>query len=89
MFHGEVKQDASTGQMIFRVPEIVAFISTLITLEPGDVILTGTPEGVGLGRKPPVYRKAGEKCVRCAGTIRSIRQPPSKRATYFCPRRQQ
>jgi len=45
--NGEVKQDASTGQMIFRVPEIVAFVSTLVTLEPGDVIATGTPAGVG------------------------------------------
>ena len=45
--NGEVKQDANTGQMIFNTAELVEFISTLVTLEPGDIISTGTPSGVG------------------------------------------
>lgn len=45
--NGELRQDASTGEMIFSVPEIVAFISRVVTLEPGDLIATGTPSGVG------------------------------------------
>jgi len=56
--NGEVKQDATTGQMIFRVPEVVAFASTLMTLEPGDVIATGTPAGVGSATG--TFLKAGD-----------------------------
>jgi len=48
--NGEVRQDASTGDMIFTVPEVVAFISQIVTLEPGDLIATGTPGGVGSAR---------------------------------------
>jgi 2-keto-4-pentenoate hydratase/2-oxohepta-3-ene-1,7-dioic acid hydratase in catechol pathway len=48
--NGEVKQDATTGQMIFSVPAIIAFLSSFMTLEPGDVIATGTPSGVGSAR---------------------------------------
>ncbi len=44
----ELKQDANTGQMIFKVPEVVAYISSIVTLRPGDVIATGTPSGIGL-----------------------------------------
>jgi 2-keto-4-pentenoate hydratase/2-oxohepta-3-ene-1,7-dioic acid hydratase in catechol pathway len=45
--NGEVRQDASTGQMIFDVPSLVAYVSRVMTLEPGDLLITGTPEGVG------------------------------------------
>ena len=45
--NGQVKQDASTAEMVFSVPAIVAFLSELVTLQPGDVIATGTPSGVG------------------------------------------
>lgn len=48
--NGEVRQDASTSEMVFSVPEIVAFISRVVTLEPGDLIATGTAAGVGMGR---------------------------------------
>ena len=58
--NGETMQDSSTGQMIFGVPELVEWISENITLEPGDVIATGTPPGVGFARKPSVYLKAGD-----------------------------
>lgn len=58
--NGQVMQDGNTKMMIFSVPFIVSYISKISTLEPGDVILTGTPEGVGYARKPPVYMKAGD-----------------------------
>jgi 2-keto-4-pentenoate hydratase/2-oxohepta-3-ene-1,7-dioic acid hydratase in catechol pathway len=47
--------------MIFRVPEIIEFITNSITLEPGDVIATGTPAGVGFARKPPVFLEPGDR----------------------------
>ena len=56
----EVMQSASTSEMLFSVPELIEFISTFTTLEPGDVIATGTPSGVGHFREPPVYLKAGD-----------------------------
>jgi len=46
--------------LIFNVPQIIEFITASITLEPGDVIATGTPAGVGVGRKPPVFLKPGD-----------------------------
>lgn len=58
--NGETLQDGNTADMIFGVAEILAHLSTAMTLEPGDVIATGTPPGVGLGRKPPRWLKAGE-----------------------------
>ena len=57
---GRVLQDANTSTMVFSVAESIAFISSVMTLEPGDVISTGTPEGVGFVRKPPIYLKAGD-----------------------------
>lgn len=58
--NGETMQDSSTNQMIFGVAELVEFLSRYITLEPGDVVATGTPPGVGFARKPPVYLKDGD-----------------------------
>jgi 2-keto-4-pentenoate hydratase/2-oxohepta-3-ene-1,7-dioic acid hydratase in catechol pathway len=57
-------QDGSTTDMIFGVPELVSFISQSITLDPGDVIATGTPAGVGVFRDPPVFLEPGDR-VRC------------------------
>lgn len=57
---GKRYQDGTTETMIFPVAEIVAYCSQLMTLMPGDVITTGTPPGVGMGQKPPVYLKGGE-----------------------------
>jgi 2-keto-4-pentenoate hydratase/2-oxohepta-3-ene-1,7-dioic acid hydratase in catechol pathway len=57
-------QDDSTASMIWSVPELIAFISRQITLEPGDVIVTGTPSGVGVYRDPPVFLQPGDR-VRC------------------------
>jgi 2-keto-4-pentenoate hydratase/2-oxohepta-3-ene-1,7-dioic acid hydratase in catechol pathway len=57
---GKRYQDGSTRTMIFDVPTIVSYISQFMSLQPGDVISTGTPPGVGLGQKPPVYLVAGQ-----------------------------
>lgn len=58
--NGETMQDSNTNQMVFGVAELVEFLSRSITLEPGDVVATGTPPGVGFARKPPVYLQAGD-----------------------------
>lgn len=60
ILNGEVMQDSNTSEMIFHVPFIVHYLSQLTTLEPGDVIMTGTPAGVGQARTPPVFLKAGD-----------------------------
>ena len=66
--NGEIMQDSNTDQMIFGVPALIEFISQTITLEPGDVIATGTPSGVGFARNPPVFLKPGdEMSVSIAG----------------------
>ena len=59
--NGAVMQDSNTNQLIFRVPELIEFITKSISLEPGDVIATGTPSGVGFARKPPVFLKPGDR----------------------------
>jgi 2-keto-4-pentenoate hydratase/2-oxohepta-3-ene-1,7-dioic acid hydratase in catechol pathway len=59
--NGETMQDSNTDQLIFGVPRLIEFISESITLEPGDVIATGTPPGVGFARKPPVFLKPGDQ----------------------------
>jgi 2,4-diketo-3-deoxy-L-fuconate hydrolase len=58
--NGEKMQDGNTADFIFNVPFVVSYVSQFMTLLPGDVISTGTPAGVGLGFKPPVYLKAGD-----------------------------
>ena len=58
--NGETMQASSTRELIFGVDELIAHLSQLITLQPGDLIFTGTPPGVGAARKPPVYIKAGD-----------------------------
>ena len=60
--NGQVVQQANTADMIFDVATLISTISAAITLEPGDVIATGTPAGVGGARKPPLYLKAGDMC---------------------------
>ena len=70
--NGEVLQDGHTGNMIFNIPRLIAYASTIFTLVPGDVIITGTPAGVGVFRKPPRYMKAGDVVeveVEAIGTL--------------------
>jgi len=56
----KVMQDHTTGDLIFNVPELIASLSSTMTLRPGAIILTGTPQGVGFARTPPVWLKAGD-----------------------------
>ncbi len=59
--NGETMQNSSTKELIFGVDEVIAHVSQLVTLQPGDLIFTGTPPGVGVARNPPVYLKAGDR----------------------------
>lgn len=59
--NGETMQDSNTKELIFRIEELIAHISPLMTLQPGDIIFTGTPPGVGMARKPPVFLKPGDE----------------------------
>ncbi|MCE9590043.1 MAG: fumarylacetoacetate hydrolase family protein [Planctomycetes bacterium] len=63
VLNGQVMQSHTTADMIFSVAQIIAFLSQDTTLLPGTVILTGTPQGVGVARKPPVFLKAGDEVV--------------------------
>src|SRR5262245_16261363 len=58
--NGETMQDSSTRQMIFHAEDLIAYISQVATLQPGDLIFTGTPPGVGVARRPPVWLKGGD-----------------------------
>jgi 2-keto-4-pentenoate hydratase/2-oxohepta-3-ene-1,7-dioic acid hydratase in catechol pathway len=71
---GEVMQSANTRDLIFRIPQLIAHISAIVPLEPGDIISTGTPPGVGLGRTPPRWLRDGEDMVidvEGIGTLRN------------------
>ena len=73
--NGETRQRSNTADMIFPVAEIVSYLSQFMTLLPGDVVITGTPEGVGLGVKPmPVFLKRGDVMTLCAGPLGTQRQ---------------
>ena len=70
--NGETMQDSSTRHMLFRIPQLIADISSGVTLEPGDVISTGSPSGVGAGRVPPVFLRPGdlvEATIEGIGTL--------------------
>jgi 2-keto-4-pentenoate hydratase/2-oxohepta-3-ene-1,7-dioic acid hydratase in catechol pathway len=70
--NGQVMQDSNTDDLIFDVPTLVHELTKVFTLEPGDLIVTGTPAGVGLARKPPLYMKPGDVCeveVEGLGTL--------------------
>jgi len=73
--NGVEKQRSNTSKMIFRVPAIIASLSEGLTLEPGDIIATGTPEGVGYARQPPEYLKPGDIVELEIGRIGVLRNP--------------
>jgi 2-keto-4-pentenoate hydratase/2-oxohepta-3-ene-1,7-dioic acid hydratase in catechol pathway len=79
--NGEIRQQSTTGEMLFGVAELICFLSRTMTLCPGDVILTGTPHGVGMGRKPPVYLAHGDVVAAGIGGLGEIRntvvRPPA------------
>lgn len=60
--NGRVVQSASTSEMVFSVIDLISIASEAMTLQPGDIIVAGTPSGVGAGRKPPLWMKAGDRC---------------------------
>ncbi|QEX23695.1 5-oxopent-3-ene-1,2,5-tricarboxylate decarboxylase [Hypericibacter adhaerens] len=72
--NGQVVQDASTSDMIFDVAALISILSEAITLWPGDIIVSGTPSGVGMARKPPLFMKHGDVCeveIEGIGTLRN------------------
>jgi 2-keto-4-pentenoate hydratase/2-oxohepta-3-ene-1,7-dioic acid hydratase in catechol pathway len=73
--NGETVQDSSTAQMVFSVPQTIAYLSHILTLEPGDVVFTGTPPGVGFARKPPRFLKAGDVAEILIDTLGTLRNP--------------
>jgi 2-keto-4-pentenoate hydratase/2-oxohepta-3-ene-1,7-dioic acid hydratase in catechol pathway len=67
--NGELRQRAPVEDLIFDIPTLIETISAAITLEPGDIIATGTPAGVGIGFSPPKFLKPGDVCAsRCRGS---------------------
>jgi 2-keto-4-pentenoate hydratase/2-oxohepta-3-ene-1,7-dioic acid hydratase in catechol pathway len=73
--NGELRQDAVCSDMINSVPQLIAFITEAITLEPGDIIATGTPHGVGLGFDPPRYLRPGDVIEVTIAEIGTLRSP--------------
>ena len=79
--NGQVVQDASTNDLVFDVATLVSTLSEAFTLEPGDVIVTGTPSGVGLARKPPLWMKPGDVCEVELEGIGVLRNPIADQAS--------
>jgi 2-keto-4-pentenoate hydratase/2-oxohepta-3-ene-1,7-dioic acid hydratase in catechol pathway len=73
--NGEVLQHSNTRELIFKIPELVAYLSSVVTLEPGDVVSTGTPAGVGVARKPQRFLRAGDDVVVRVERIGELRNP--------------
>lgn len=77
--NGRTMQDSSTSQLIFRIDETIAYLSRIMTLEPGDLIFTGTPPGVGMARKPPVWLKPGDVAEVEIDGLGTLRNPVARR----------
>jgi len=73
--NGEVLQQSNTRQLIFKIPELIAHLSSVMTLEPGDVVSTGTPAGVGYARKPPRFLQPGDDVAISVDQIGELRNP--------------
>jgi 2-keto-4-pentenoate hydratase/2-oxohepta-3-ene-1,7-dioic acid hydratase in catechol pathway len=72
--NGNIMQDSNTKELIFNIPYLISFLSNTITLQPGDIISTGTPPGVGMGKKPQIWLKHGdvtEATIEGIGTLRN------------------
>jgi 2-keto-4-pentenoate hydratase/2-oxohepta-3-ene-1,7-dioic acid hydratase in catechol pathway len=72
---GETLQHSNTRELIFKIPDLVAHLSSVVTLEPGDVVATGTPAGVGFARVPPRYLQPGDEVVVSIEGIGELRNP--------------
>ncbi len=73
--NGDVLQQSNTCQLIFKIPELIAYLSSVMTLEPGDLVSTGTPSGVGFARKPPRFLQPGDDVVITVDQIGELRNP--------------
>ena len=76
---GELLQHSNTRELIFGVPALIEYISSVVTLEPGDIVATGTPAGVGFARKPPRYLRAGDEVVIRIQGIGELRESGGRR----------
>jgi 2-keto-4-pentenoate hydratase/2-oxohepta-3-ene-1,7-dioic acid hydratase in catechol pathway len=72
---GQVMQDANTKDMVFGVADTICLISECLTLDPGDILVMGTPSDVGAARKPPVFMKSGDPCEIEIESIGVLRNP--------------
>ena len=77
--NGETMQDSNTDQLIFRVPFIISYLSQIFTLQPGDLIFTGTPPGVGMARTPPVWLKDGDSVEVEIDGLGTLHNPVGRR----------
>jgi 2-keto-4-pentenoate hydratase/2-oxohepta-3-ene-1,7-dioic acid hydratase in catechol pathway len=75
LVNGETVQDSNTSQMVFSVPQTIAYLSHILTLEPGDLVFTGTPPGVGFARKPPRFLKGGDVAEIIIDGLGTLRNP--------------
>jgi 2-keto-4-pentenoate hydratase/2-oxohepta-3-ene-1,7-dioic acid hydratase in catechol pathway len=73
--NGELLQNSNTRELIFKVPDLIAFLSSVFTLEPGDIVSTGTPAGVGVARKPQRFLRPGDDVVVKIPAIGELRNP--------------
>jgi len=73
--NGETLQSSNTRNLIFRIPDLIAHLSSVFTLEPGDVVSTGTPAGVGFARKPPRFLKPGDDVAVRIQNLGELRNP--------------
>lgn len=73
--NGEILQDSNTRELIFKIPDLIAFLSSVFTLEPGDIVSTGTPAGVGFARKPPRYLHPGDQMIVRIPAIGELHNP--------------
>ena len=72
---GEILQHSNTRELVFGIPALVEYISSVVTLEPGDIVSTGTPGGVGFARKPPRYLRSGDEVIIRIQGIGELRNP--------------
>ncbi|MNF84037.1 Ureidoglycolate lyase [compost metagenome] len=73
--NGAIVQQGNTADMIFSVVDLISTLSEAVTLEPGDVIVTGTPAGIGWARRPPLFMKPGDLCtveIEGLGTLSNL-----------------
>jgi 2-keto-4-pentenoate hydratase/2-oxohepta-3-ene-1,7-dioic acid hydratase in catechol pathway len=85
--NGAVVQDASTDDMVFSVAQLISILSEAITLSPGDIIVSGTPAGVGMARNPPLFMKHGDVCEVEIEGIGTLRNRVEDESSVFAVRR--